>query len=314
MTRETNANDQPTLSIGALSQATGIPKETLRTWERRYGFPSPERNAAGHRVYSMRAVSRLRLMSAAIDAGHRPSNIVGEDESTLRALLRTTTASAAPAAAPADEAGSADQRWQTPWLQAAAAFDGDRLEDHFYRAWNKFGGLRFLHQRVGPFLTALGDAWADGRLHVSHEHFTSERLRDFLTRQWRPLSDRAHGPTVVLANLPGEQHCLGLHMAAVVVALAGCRVSFLGADTPLDEIVVAANQQESTAVLISVSLAYDQRRARDLLDALAASIDQQVRLVVGGGGRPVANGVELHIEDWNELYDWARQLARDNAD
>jgi hypothetical protein len=40
------------ISIGALSRATGIPVETLRTWEARYGFPIPERKRSGHRVYS----------------------------------------------------------------------------------------------------------------------------------------------------------------------------------------------------------------------------------------------------------------------
>lgn len=312
MSSSSEFSDKPTLSIGALSQATGIPKETIRTWERRYGFPDPERNDAGHRVYAMETVGRLRLISAAIDAGHRPGNVVGEDEDSLRALLATTSGD--DTAAPAPPTNTGGEQWVDDWLGAAGEFDGDALESHFYRAWNKFGGLRFLQQRIGPFLTALGQAWSDGRLHISHEHFTSERLRDFLTRQWRPLSDRAHGPRVVLANLPGEYHCLGLHMAAVVVALAGCEVSFLGADTPLDEIVIAANQQESAAVLTSVSRAYDQYKARGMLDALASSIDQQVRLVIGGGGRPAAKETETHIENWDELYDWARRLARSKAD
>ena len=35
------------LSIGAVSKATGVPVETLRTWERRYGVPSPGRSAMG---------------------------------------------------------------------------------------------------------------------------------------------------------------------------------------------------------------------------------------------------------------------------
>ena len=34
------------LSIGAVAKATGIRVETLRTWERRYGFPRPERTGS----------------------------------------------------------------------------------------------------------------------------------------------------------------------------------------------------------------------------------------------------------------------------
>ncbi len=318
--------DRATLSIGAVSKATGIPRETIRTWERRYGFPDPERNQAGHRVYTMQTVHQLRLISEALDAGYRPSNVVGEDIDQLRELLATSQAGSQRTGSqrtgsqpnkpepstPPGVSGEVppDDRWVDAWLDAAARFDGDALETHLYRAWNRFGGLRFLEERVGPFLTALGEAWLNGDLNVSHEHFTSERLRDFLTRQWRPLSDRASGAMVVMANLPGEQHCLGLHMAAVIIALAGCEISFLGANTPLDEISAAAAQQRSTAVLISVSKAYDSAQARQMLDTLTAEMDSEALLVVGGSGRPEAVGPEIHLDRWSELYDWAREIAR----
>jgi methanogenic corrinoid protein MtbC1 len=315
-----NSAEQPTLSIGALSQATGIPKETIRTWERRYGFPNPARNDAGHRVYAIETVTRLRLVSEAIEAGHRPSNVVDEDVETLHTLLRTSRGEAgqqpedATAPLPVPPADKPpDDQWVQDWLEAAADFDGDSLENNFYRAWNKFGGLRFLEQRIGPFLHALGRAWSDGKLGVSHEHFASERLRDFLTRQWRPLSDRANGLKVVLANLPGEYHCMGLHMAAVVIALGGCEISFLGADTPLEEIIAAADQQSSAAVIISVSRAYNQTQARGMLTAIASSMDRDVLLVVGGSGRPTAEGAEIHLDRWEDLYEWSRNLARERS-
>ncbi len=50
-------DEGPWLSIGALSKATGIAVETLRTWETRYGFPTPERKPSGHRVYPVSAVA-----------------------------------------------------------------------------------------------------------------------------------------------------------------------------------------------------------------------------------------------------------------
>ena len=58
MSSQDEDNDETTLSIGAVSQATGIPSETLRTWERRYGFPSPERSDGGHRQYNASIVER----------------------------------------------------------------------------------------------------------------------------------------------------------------------------------------------------------------------------------------------------------------
>jgi len=53
--------DASAIGIGALSKATGIPVETLRTWERRYGAVVPVRDERG-RVYTDADVRRIRLL------------------------------------------------------------------------------------------------------------------------------------------------------------------------------------------------------------------------------------------------------------
>lgn len=40
------------LTIGDVVARTGVAEPTLRMWERRYGFPEPERTESGHRRYS----------------------------------------------------------------------------------------------------------------------------------------------------------------------------------------------------------------------------------------------------------------------
>src|SRR5215510_6703823 len=77
------------LSIGALARATSIRVETLRTWERRYGYPVPERKPSGHRVYPVASVSRLRRIAQALASGHRASHVVGASDADLRSILST---------------------------------------------------------------------------------------------------------------------------------------------------------------------------------------------------------------------------------
>jgi DNA-binding transcriptional MerR regulator/methylmalonyl-CoA mutase cobalamin-binding subunit len=303
-----------TLSIGALSKATGIPKETIRTWERRYGYPDPNRNSAGHRVYEIDTVEHLRLISKAISAGHRPANVVGEELDALRTMLQQTGAlESEDARRGAEQDVTPQGEWLESWLTAAENLDGEGLEMYFRRAWNELGGIKFLSERARHFLSALGDAWADGRLEVLHEHFTSERLRDFLTSKWRPLSDRASGPKVVCATLPGEHHILGLHMAAVIVAMAGCQPVFLGADTPLADIAGAARQEDANAVLVSVSVAADSATTRRSLSSLSLALDPSVELVVGGAGNPASNGEFTSFAALDPLYKWAIGLADEST-
>src|SRR5262249_58142579 len=84
------------LSIGALARATSIRVETLRTWERRYGYPVPERKPSGHRLYPVASVSRLRRIAQALASGHRPSEVVSASESALPALLGAAPARRSP--------------------------------------------------------------------------------------------------------------------------------------------------------------------------------------------------------------------------
>ncbi|HEY0937894.1 MAG TPA: MerR family transcriptional regulator, partial [Trebonia sp.] len=47
------------LTIGELAARTGVPAPTLRSWENRYGFPRPQRMAAGHRRYHERDITLI---------------------------------------------------------------------------------------------------------------------------------------------------------------------------------------------------------------------------------------------------------------
>jgi MerR family transcriptional regulator, light-induced transcriptional regulator len=52
------------IRTNAAAVMLGISPNTLRSWERRYGFPKPERSAGGHRQYSLTQIEALRLTLA----------------------------------------------------------------------------------------------------------------------------------------------------------------------------------------------------------------------------------------------------------
>ena len=75
------------ISIGALSRSTGIPVNTIRTWERRYGFPVASRTASGHRLYNPGLQIHLQLIASAIEQGHRPRQIMKMSQQELVELI-----------------------------------------------------------------------------------------------------------------------------------------------------------------------------------------------------------------------------------
>ncbi|MGD8643405.1 MAG: MerR family transcriptional regulator [Chromatiales bacterium] len=56
--------------IGTVSRITGIPTDTIRMWERRYGAVEPHRSPSGTRVYTQEDVNRLTALKRLVDAGH----------------------------------------------------------------------------------------------------------------------------------------------------------------------------------------------------------------------------------------------------
>jgi DNA-binding transcriptional MerR regulator/methylmalonyl-CoA mutase cobalamin-binding subunit len=274
------------LTIGALSRATGIPVETLRTWERRYAFPVPTRKPSGHRVYPLSAVTRLRRVAEALARGHRPAEVVPISEASLESLLnalRTKAAAEPPARGLPDVPLDAPAEVRE-LLAAVAEFDGAALRRRFDQGWIALGPMGFLEQVASPFLREIGRVWRTGEFAIRHEHFASARLSDFLREARRPFEDRADGPRVALLTLPEDQHELGLLMASIAFALEGWRIVYLGPNTPTEQAASLARDAALGAVAVSVSESYAAERGEEELRALRRQLPRAVPLVVGGGG------------------------------
>jgi len=269
------------LSIGALSRATGVPADTLRTWERRYGFPAAERTESGHRRYSLLTLERLRLVVRALERGHRPGNVLTATSEQLASLLEIEPPEAARAVEPAPIAGS---DMIDAWIGHVERYEGRALDRELRTAYAELGGNAFLEERVGPFIVAIGQRWASGQITVAHEHFASERIRELLAELWRPLSDAATGAAYVCASPPGELHVLGLHMVALTVALSNGRVIFLGADTPVLEVAGAVAAHSAQAVMMSASASCEASSLAQHLTELRDAVPAQVPIVAGGAG------------------------------
>ena len=293
------------LSIGALSRATGIPVETLRTWENRYGFPVPERKPSGHRLYPVEAVARLRRIAEAIARGHRAGQAVPASDEELAAMLEALPAAqAATPAPPIRESAPAEM------LDLVEHFDSGRLTTQLLSEWSRTSPLEFLEGRVAPLARAVGDAWEGGRLDVRHEHFLSERLSDVLRTVRLPFEERAAGPIVVLATLPGEEHGLGLQMAALVFAWCGWQLRYLGTEVPLADLARTADDVGARVVAISISTYTRGAGAAAMLRSVRRLLPRRVGLLAGGAGAPEAKPGLDTFRDLRGLEAWARSQAR----
>lgn len=306
--RDPPGGEDAALSIGALSAAVGVPVETIRTWERRYGVPKAERKPSGHRVYPLSTVPLLRRIAQAIARGHRAAEVVPASEKALDSLLEALPGFPVPALpVPKREGGAGSPASTADLLDAVRRFDADELRRTFQLDWARLSAIDFLEERAAAFLELVGDEWESGRLEVRHEHFASAVLGDFLREIRGPLDERASGPIVVLATLPGERHGLGLQMSALVFALAGWRAIVLGIDTPVEQIAALAREAPLRAVALSL-VQPGKKKTADALTELRSRLPKRVLLLLGGKGASsvaLSKGVEI-VSDLYALNTWLR--------
>jgi DNA-binding transcriptional MerR regulator len=78
---------------GVAARLAGLPVETLRVWERRYGVSDVDRSPQGQRLYSAEQVHRLGLLKRVVDQGHAIGTVARMDVDELAALAGVQPAS-----------------------------------------------------------------------------------------------------------------------------------------------------------------------------------------------------------------------------
>ncbi len=269
-----NAPAQPEacFSIAAVERDTGLAKDTLRVWERRYGFPTPARDANGERVYPPDQVDKLRLIRRLLDHGRRPAGVVGASVDELARMLDDCVCP--PGAAPATR--------EDGLLQLVRLHRSAELNAALRQALMKQGLQRFVADTVAPLAAAVGEAWVRGEVEVPEEHLFTEQVQNVLRSAIGAHATPGGQPRVLLTTFPEEEHVLGLLMAEAMLVPEGASCVSLGTRTPLADIRSAAVGGGFDVVGLSFSIAYPARQAIDDLLELRAMLPPEVAIWAGG--------------------------------
>lgn len=271
---------QDMYSIGAVERDTGISRDTLRIWERRYGYPQPLRNAKGERIYPESQLRHLQKLRRFLDQGMRPGKLLRLSEAEFNALdsaCRETKSEASLNTAPLSPLVAT-------CLGAVEQLDEQALLETFDLAQQQYGLAGFIKQLVAPCVTAVGDAWARGKIEVYHEHFFTQLMTQYLNIELAKIHNGSSRPLVLLASLPSELHTLGLSMAATMLACHGLSSIQLGASVPVDQLSRAAQEFSVDIVGVSFSSAYPYHSIRNDIQELRDSLPLDIELWVGGEG------------------------------
>lgn len=256
------------IRIGELTRRTGVSPELLRAWERRYGLFEPERSPGRFRLYSDADVARVLAMRnqlsrglSAAEAAKAVLNHGGEERES-----------------PDRDTGSAQAEPLRELRSALASFDDAGAHAALDGLLAMLSLESFLRDVVLPVLRELGEGWERGEVTVAQEHFASNLLRGRLLALGRGWG-RGTGRHALLAAPPGDQHDLGLVVLALALRDRGWRVTFLGADTPIETIFDTA-RRVAPEVIVLATLVPPEDSPRAEIRELA----RDRRVVLSGAG------------------------------
>ncbi|MBA2276798.1 MAG: B12-binding domain-containing protein [Chloroflexia bacterium] len=282
---------EPEYNTRAVVERTGVPADTFRAWERRYGLPQPTRTGGNHRLYSeldLAVIARLRDQTR---AGLRISQAVHQ-------VRRTLTAAAIRAAAPpsptvAETATVGYQVLSERLMRHLVAYNADGANQSLDEAF-ALGPIEHVCLSVlQPALNEIGERWARGELPVSVEHFASGFALRKIGALFNASRPEFGSPTVVTACAEGELHEVGLLVTSLVLSRDGYRVVHLGASLPTADLREAVDRLHPQALLLAASTEPIARQLADEIAQLTDSSTSDSMPLVCVGGRAFANNPSL---------------------
>jgi DNA-binding transcriptional MerR regulator len=280
-----------TYPLRTAARLTGLSPDVIRSWERRHGVVLPFRTPGGTRRYSAEDLERLRLVKAAVDAGHRIGQVARLD---IEELKRRAAATEARPEGHLEEILTALDRFDDVTSQRLLSFHLSSL-----------GPARFAREISLPLLLEIGERWSKGRMGIASEHLATGILRSLLGSALQPTASSRLGPRIVFATPTGERHELGLLMAALTALGAGASPLYLGLELTVEDLLVAVEGTNAAALALSLVTIPAEQAARTV-GALRGGMAAEVHLWLGGpGGREL--GLPPAIEHIASLEDFEQR-------
>jgi len=239
------------LTIAAVSELLDIPIPTIRSWERRYGFPVPARTQGKHRRYSVAEADQLRMLRDEIARGHPTREAVD--------VVRKATTSAGPR-----------HELLERFLRYAMKLDPAGLREALNDAVDALGPEHAIRDVALPAMREMGSRWKAGVCDTAHEHLATEAVRVWLARQSVMAPPPFRPFPLVLACGPKDLHTIGLEAFGVVLARRGWSLRTLGPLTPVDSLVAAVRAAEARGAVVTSQRSVARRAAVDAITAADA--------------------------------------------
>ncbi len=229
-----------TYSVAQVEALTGIKAHTLRIWERRYNFLTPERTPTNIRFYSDSQLKKLLNFGILVKNGYRVSK-VGKmtDEEVYMEVTKVLSD-------PSSEMNDEMKGLTLSMLE----MNEEEFDNIFERQVMRKGFLKTITEVIYPFLQYVGVLWTTNKAMIAQEHYISNLIRQKLISAIERLAlPPKDAPSIVFFLLEGEEHEIGLLLASFMAKSMGWKIYYLGQDVPLVNIKKVIDIAEPSLIM-----------------------------------------------------------------
>ena len=221
-------------SIKDLEKISGIKAHTIKIWESRYQIIEPERTESNRRIYSDDDLKKIIRVSQLVNSVSKISKVAYLSDRNLKRMV---------------ESNNSHSLIINKLKKAMLAYDEDAFNKTLKKQIEKSGLEKTFFEGIVPFLEHVGLLWLNDKACPAQEHFSSNLIRKILFTEIDKLGTVRNQKSTFVLFLPcGEDHEINLLFLNYLLKKKGCRVLYLGSNTPQRQI-------ESTAMLNPNSVA-----------------------------------------------------------
>lgn len=262
--------------IHRVAKLTGLSKDVIRVWERRYGLVTPSRSSNRYREYSDEDVALLRFVKAQMEQGATIGGLATEGRDSLIARMRLATPFTA-------EDQKPHEHLLDDLMGSLDPIDKAGFERKLNGAVAVIPFEEAVQRILLPLQRRIGELWHQGRLGAAIEHYVTKLIQQKLFSVMNQLPVNEFGPRVLIACPEGETHEIGAQAVAYTAATRGCQVYYLGPNLPLLDLVGFCEKIRPDLVLLSLTEVKSEDAMLQQLKELE-QLASRWQLAVGGQG------------------------------
>jgi MerR family transcriptional regulator, light-induced transcriptional regulator len=274
--------------IHRVAKLTGLSKDVIRVWERRFGLVKPSRSSNRYREYSDEEVALLRFVKALMEQGATIGSLAVEGHDALVARMRIATPVSA-------EEQKPHERLLDDLVGSLDPLDKAGFERRLNGAVAVIPFEEAVQRILLPLQRRVGELWHQGRLNIAVEHYVTKIVQQKL-----------FGPRILVACPEGETHELGAQAVAYTAAIRGCHVYYLGPNLPNSDLVIFCETITPDLVLLSLTEVRREAAALQQIKELELLATRWSVAVGGQGARAIGDrlrdtAIEL-LDDLTALH------------